>query len=98
MASNPEFVKFIAEQCSGGGNITYRKMFGEYGIYCDGKYFACVCDDNFFVKVTEAGQALVPDAVLAPPYDGAKPCLLIEDLDNRDLLAELVRQTVEHLK
>lgn len=98
MASNPEFVKFVAEQCSGGGNITFRKMFGEYGIYCDGKYFACVCDDNFYVKVTQAGQELVPNAELAPPYDGAKPYLLIEDLDNRDLLAELVRKTVENLK
>ncbi len=98
MASNPEFVEFVAEQCSGGGNITVRKMFGEYGIYCNGKYFACVCDDNFYVKVTQAGQALVPNAELAPPYDGAKPYLLIEDLDNRDLLAELVRKTVENLK
>ena len=97
MASNPEFVEFVAEQCSGGGTITYRKMFGEYGLYCDGKFFAAICDDNFFVKLTQAGREIVPEAELAAPYHGAKPHLLIENLDNREMLAELVRQTVDNL-
>ena len=46
MASNPEFVQYIADQLKEAGIITYRKMFGEYGIYCDGKFFATVCDDQ----------------------------------------------------
>ena len=61
MASRPEFVQYIADQLTGAGTITYRKMFGEYGIYCDGKIFGVICDDQFFVKVTEAGKRLGPD-------------------------------------
>ncbi|MDE7271264.1 MAG: TfoX/Sxy family protein, partial [Acetatifactor sp.] len=46
MASNPEFVQYIADQLTDTGQITYRKMFGEYGFYCDGKIFALVCDNQ----------------------------------------------------
>lgn len=44
MASRPEFVQYVADQLAGAGAITYRKMFGEYGMYCDGKIFALICD------------------------------------------------------
>ena len=53
MSSKPEFVEYCAEQCRGAGEITYKKMFGEYGLYCNGKIFALVCDDEFFVKITD---------------------------------------------
>ena len=52
MASKPEFVEYIADQLSDAGSITYRKMFGEYGLYCDGKIFALICEDELFIKVT----------------------------------------------
>ncbi|MGN0660513.1 MAG: TfoX/Sxy family protein [Oscillospiraceae bacterium] len=51
MASKKEFAEFVAEQLGDAGTITYRKMFGEYGLYCDGKYFAAVCDDRLFVNI-----------------------------------------------
>ena len=86
MASSPELVQYIADQLSPCGTITFKKMFGEYGLYLNGKMFASVCDDTLFVKPTKAGRALVPDCLLAPPYPGAKDCLLIENVDNRDLL------------
>ena len=54
MASKAEFVEYIADQLSGAGQITYRKMFGEYGMYCDGKIFALICGDELFIKITEA--------------------------------------------
>lgn len=57
MASRQEFVQYSTDQLSGAGTITYRKMFGEYGIYCDGKFFALICNDQLFVKITEAGLA-----------------------------------------
>ena len=60
MASSQEFVQYAADQSSGAGRITYRKMFGEYGMYCDGKIFALVCDDQFFIKITNAGKRLAP--------------------------------------
>lgn len=55
MASNPDFVQFVADQCAGAGEITFRKMFGDYGIYCNGKIFGLICDDRFYVKPTAAG-------------------------------------------
>ena len=60
MASNLEFVEYVAEQLSEAGEITYRKMFGEYGMYLDGKIFAVICDDQLFIKVTEAGRKIAP--------------------------------------
>ena len=54
MASNADFVQYVADQCSGAGEITTKKMFGEYGIYCDGKIFGLICDDCFYLKPTES--------------------------------------------
>ena len=73
MASTAEFVQYTADQLSEAGKITYRKMFGEYGLYCDGVFFAVVCDNQFFLKPTEAAMALMPSVVLQPPYPGASP-------------------------
>lgn len=97
MASKAEFVAFVCDQLRGAGEISSRKMFGEYGIYCDGKMVAMVCDDQFFVKKTAAGSAVVPGCPEGEPYHGAKPCLLMEDLEDRELLARLIRATWEEL-
>ena len=67
MASRLEYVQYVAEQLSGAGEITYKKMIGEYGLYCDGKIFANVSDDQLFVKITEAGRRLFPGLPEAPP-------------------------------
>ncbi len=83
----------MAEQLGDAGVITYRKMFGEYGVYCNGKFFACVCDNQFFVKITEAGKEFMPDGETAPPYEGARPYFLIDELDDREFLKELVQRT-----
>lgn len=97
MASKIEFVEYVCEQLSGGGEITYKKMFGEYGLYCDGKSVGVICDDQLFLKKTDAGAAILPDCPEAPPYPGAKPSLLIESLDDRELMARLIRATWEEL-
>ena len=97
MASRLEYVQYVAEQLSGAGEITYKKMFGEYGLYCDGKIFANVSDDQLFVKITEAGRSLFPGLPEAPPYPGAKNCFLIEDVDDRDFLTALTRTTCQAL-
>ena len=93
MASDPKTVAFIVDQASGAGDVRAKPMFGEYGIYCDDKMVAMVCDDQLFVKPTSAGRSVAPDAGEAPPYPGAKPCLLVdaELWDDRDWLAELFR-------
>ena len=97
MASNQEFVQYIADQLSEAGQVTYRKMFGEYGMYLDGKIFALICDNQLFVKITEAGRKLRPELEEAPPYEGAKNYLLVEDIDDKEALVEFVRATCAEL-
>ena len=98
MASNQNFVDFVLEQINNAGEITAKKMFGEYGIYADGKMFAAVCDNKLFIKPTVAGRAFIGEVVEAPPYPGAKPSFLIEDkIEDRTWLSELVRITVKEL-
>lgn len=97
MASDIDIVQYIADQCAGAGEITVRKMFGDYAIYCDGKIFGLICDDHFFVKPTEAGQAVLRSVDLRPPYEGAKAYFFVEDVDDRDYLSLLVRETCKQL-
>lgn len=93
MASRLEFVEYIAEQLQDAGEITFKKMFGEYGLYCNGKFFATICEDQFFVKVTKAGEEAFPDLPKAPPYAGAKDSFLVEDIDDKALLTKLTSVT-----
>ena len=97
MASSLEFTRYVAEQLSGAGEITWKKMFGEYGLYCDGKLFANVSDDQLFIKITEAGRSLFPGLREAPPYPGAKEYFLIENVDARDFLTALTLITCQAL-
>ena len=97
MASNPDLVQYIADQCAGAGKITVKKMFGDYGIYCDGVIFGLVCDNRFYLEPTEAGRELLRSVEMRPPYDGAKDYFFIEDVDDRDYIAELVRATCKEL-
>ena len=55
------------------GEITYKKMFAEYGLYSDGKIMALVCDNQLFVKPTKAGRIHIENVIESPPYPGAKP-------------------------
>lgn len=93
MASNADFVQYVADQCAGAGQITTKKMFGDYGIYCDGKIFGLISDNGFYVKPTDEGRALLRTVDMRPPYEGAKPYFYIEDVDDHDYLAAIVRAT-----
>lgn len=98
MASDQSFVDFVTDQIENAGVITARKMFGEYGIYSDGKIFGVICDNKLFIKPTNAGREFIKDLVEAPPYKGAKPSFLIGDkLEDREWLSELVRLSVKEL-
>ncbi|HDK7159939.1 TPA: TfoX/Sxy family protein [Clostridium botulinum] len=97
MASNIEFVEYICDQISGAGNITYKKMFGDYGVYCNKKIIGLICDNQFFLKITKAGRELLNEAIEAPAYEGAKPSFLIEFLDDREYLSKIVLATYKEL-
>jgi TfoX/Sxy family transcriptional regulator of competence genes len=98
MASDEVFIEFIAEQMENAGFISYRKMFGEYAIYCNNKVVALVCDNKLFVKPTAGGRAYIGNIVEAPPYPGAKLYFLIEDAyENREWLGGLIKITAQEL-
>jgi TfoX/Sxy family transcriptional regulator of competence genes len=94
MASDLGFVEYVCDQMCDAGRIRFRKMFGEFAIYCDDKVVALVCDDQLFVKPTPGGRAFIGEPVESPPYLGAKPHFLIEDhIDDRVWLTGLIEVT-----
>ncbi len=98
MASDPEFVSYVVDQLDEDCGVTFRKMFGEYGLYSHGKFFGMICDDRLLFKQTDGGRAYIGKVVEASPYPGAKPALLIEDqLEDGEWLSELVRITSREL-
>ena len=98
MSSTQSFVDFVVDQIADAGEITARKMFGEYGIYADGKIFGLICDNKLFIKPTPGGRTFIKDVVEAPAYPGAKNSFLIEDkLEDREWLSQLVKITVAEL-
>jgi TfoX/Sxy family transcriptional regulator of competence genes len=98
LASDQSFVEFIVEQIATARSIRYRKMFGEYAIYCDDKVVALVCDNQLFIKPTEAGRNFIGTATEAPPYPGAKLHFRIDDnMEDRDWLGKLVELTFNEL-
>ena len=83
MASRKEYLDFVLEQLSGLEGVSYRAMMGEYLLYYNDKLFGGIYDDRFLVKVTASSLELLPDAPQEMPYDGAKPMLLITEIDNK---------------
>ncbi len=90
MASSKEYLDFILEQLSELEGISYRAMMGEYILYYGGKIVGGIYDDRFLVKVTKSSRKKMPDAELELPYEGAKEMLLVDDVENKELLRELL--------
>ena len=90
MASSKEYLDFILEQLSELDDISYRSMMREYIIYYRGKVVGGIYDDRFLVKPTKSATALMPNAEMELPYDGAKEMLLVDDVDNKEFLKELL--------
>ena len=90
MASTKEYLDFVLEQLSGLDGVSFRAMMGEYILYYRGKIVGGIYDDRFLVKPTKAAVTMMPEADTELPYDGAKEMLLVDDVDNRDFLRELL--------
>ncbi len=98
MASDKEFVMFVVDQIGSAGEISCRKMFGEYAIYAGGKVVALICDNRVFVKPTEGGKCFIGAVTEAPPYPGAKMYYLVEDgFEDRQWFSDLIRITAREL-
>lgn len=98
MASATNFVDFVLGQIKNSGEITAKKMFGEYGIYSDEKLLGLICDNKLFIKPTNSGRTFIGNVLEASPYEGAKPAFLIEDkIEDSEWLSELVSISVKEL-
>lgn len=97
MASSKEYLEFIMDQLSGLEDVSYRGMIGEYIIYYRGKVIGGIYDDRFLVKPTKSARSLMPDAPLELPYDGAKEMLLVDNVENREFLQDLLKAMYSEL-
>lgn len=90
MASSKEYVTYVMEQLSEAGEVSSRAMMGEYVVYFRGKVIGGIYDDRFLVKPTASAKALLPTAEYQIPYPGAKEMLLVDAIEDRKLMAELL--------
>lgn len=100
MATKVSTIEYIEDQLTSILGIRSRKMFGEYALYCGDKVVALVCDDELFVKITEAGRVFVGERYAeGVAYPGARPSMRIDEdlVEDREWLVELIRITAEAL-
>ena len=90
MASTKEYLDFILEQLSESDEITYRAMMGEYIIYYRGKVVGGIYDDRFLIKPVKSAMDMMPEAGLELPYEGAKEMLLVDNVENKEFLRDLL--------
>ena len=97
MASSKEFLEYILEQLSEVEEITYRAMMGEYILYYRDRVIGGIYDDRLLVKSTPGAAAYMPSATEELPYPGAKPMLLVDNVDDRAYLCGLFDAMVDDL-
>ncbi len=90
MASSKEYLDFVLEQLSELDGISYKAMMGEYIIYFRGKIVGGVYDNRFLVRPVKAAKNMMPEAEPELPYEGAKEMLLVDNMENREFLKELL--------
>ena len=97
MGSTKDYLEYILEQLSFSDEITYRSMMGEYIIYYRGKIIGGIYDDRFLVKPVKSAKEMMPNARMELPYEGAKEMLLVDDVENKKFLKELLEAMYDEL-
>ncbi len=97
MPSSREYLGFVLDQLSETDGVTWKQMMGEYLLYVHGKLIGGVYDDRLLVKPVKGALKLMPDAPYELPYEGAKPMLLVEEMENKEFLSALCRVLYEEL-
>jgi len=98
MANDLAFIEFVVDQIDPSCDVRFRHMFGGCTLYSHDKVVALICDDQLFVKPTEAGRSFIGDVVEAPPYEGAKDSFLIGDkIEDGEWLTQLITLTAAEL-
>ena len=97
MAADKGYLEYITEQLSSLDGLSYRAMMGEYIIYYKGRIVGGIYDDRLLVKQTAAAERLMPNAPRELPYEGGKPMLLVENVDDSDFLCRLIEEMYDGL-
>ena len=97
MASSKEYLDFIMDQLSDLEDVKVRAMMGEYIISYREKIVGGIYDDRFLIKPVKSAVAMMPDAEMELPYEGAKEMLLVDDVENREFLYELLEMMYDEL-
>ena len=97
MASSKAYLDFILDQLSGLDEISCRAMMGEYILYYRGKSIGGLYDDRFLVKLTPSARAMMPQAGMELPYEGAKEMLLVDNVESREFLTALIDAMYDEL-
>ena len=97
MASTKDYLDYVLEQLGDVQELSYRAMMGEYILYVRGKVFGGIYDNRLLLKPTKSAREMLPDAPMELPYEGAKEMLLVEELDDRALLTQVVTAMAEEL-
>lgn len=97
MATDATFIEHVCDAAQLRG-LTFRKMFGEYALYLDGKVVALACDNSLFLKATAGNRAILNAEPAGVPFPGCKPHHCIDEaLDDTPLLQRLLRETADEL-
>lgn len=97
MASTEEYLNYILDQLSELEDITYRKMMGEYILYYREKIFGGIYDDRFLVKPVKSAKEMMGDARMEKPYEGAKEMILVDNIEDKDFLKDLIEAMYDEL-
>ena len=97
MASERDFLDFILDQLSDLEDISWRSMMGEFILYYRGKVFGGIYDDRFLVKPVPSALAMMPDAEMTLPYEGAKEMLTVDRVEDMEFLSSLVEAMYDEL-
>ena len=97
MASSKEYFEYIQEQLSDLNDISYRAMMGEYIIYYRDKIIGGIYDNRFLVKPVKSAISMMPNTHMELPYEGAKEMLLVENLEDKEFLGQLLKVMYEEL-
>lgn len=97
MASDREYLDYVLEQLAELDEISWKKMMGEYILYCQGKIIGGIYDNRLLVRPTETAMAMMPQAKREVPYEGAKEMLLVSEIDDRQFLCRLFAAMAEEL-
>ena len=90
-----DYKDYILEQLNILDNITYKSMMGEYLLYYKSVLFGGIYDNRLLIKRLENNKKYNMQKSI--PYDKAKPMYLVNDIDNKEKLREIILDTYSDL-